>query len=298
VRRVRLFGLHLIDPGEQGIKINPNAAHTFFVDDGEVGCSTIELTDAGRQRVESWDPSQGLSCYTGGIDGHDAGGWWVHDNLIKGFWCHTGLSEHAVHFWTQSRDTVVERNRLIDNARGIGFGLGGASTPGPTVRAYADRPCPEASGAPQHYGGIIRGNFIWAGSQALFGSQSGFDSGIALESACGAKVAHNTVASAQAPLSSSIEYRFDASTSLVFLNNLMTGTLRNRGAGTASSDGNVQGVGTDLFVEASSGDLHLLSTASAALHQGAGLAPGLADTDIDGDPRPSSIPDVGADQRK
>ena len=38
VRRVRLFGLHIIDPGEQGIKINTNSAHSSFVDDGEIGC--------------------------------------------------------------------------------------------------------------------------------------------------------------------------------------------------------------------------------------------------------------------
>jgi hypothetical protein len=29
------------------------------------------------------------------MDGHQAVGWRVHDNVIAGFWCTTGLSEHG-----------------------------------------------------------------------------------------------------------------------------------------------------------------------------------------------------------
>ena len=67
-------------------------------------------------------------CIHRGIDAHDASGWTVRDNYISGFWCDGAggafLSEHAIHFWTGSRDTTVSRNKLVDNARGIGFGLG------------------------------------------------------------------------------------------------------------------------------------------------------------------------------
>ncbi len=44
----RIYNVHVIDPGQQAIKINQNSAYTHFADDGEVACSHIELTDAGR----------------------------------------------------------------------------------------------------------------------------------------------------------------------------------------------------------------------------------------------------------
>src|SRR5262245_50720029 len=65
-----IHNVRVMDPGQQGIKINPNAG--FFADAGEIRCSRVELTDAGRPFVRD-------SCYTGGIDGHQAVGWRVRD---------------------------------------------------------------------------------------------------------------------------------------------------------------------------------------------------------------------------
>jgi hypothetical protein len=141
---VLLYNLHIIDPGEQAVKINPGDT-AYFTDNGVIACSRIELTDAGRASVRN-------NCYTGGIDAHQARGWRIRDNSIEGFWCSTGLSEHAIHFWRASRDTLVQRNTIINNARGIGFGL---ATDG-DARTYSDNPCPAAGGTyVDHYGGII-----------------------------------------------------------------------------------------------------------------------------------------------
>jgi len=74
---VLIHDVRVIDPGQQGIKINSNGG--FFADAGEVRCSRVELTDAGRPFIRD-------GCYTGGIDGHQAVGWRVHDNVIAGFW--------------------------------------------------------------------------------------------------------------------------------------------------------------------------------------------------------------------
>ena len=281
-----IYNVHIIDPGQQAIKINPHAGKIYFPDDGVVACSTIELTDAGRAKV--WEING--SCYTGGVDGHHARGWVVRDNTISGFWCENGLSEHGVHFWTGSRDTVVERNYFEDNARGIGFGLSETGT----ARTYADGPCADATGYAGHYDGIIRNNFIFAHRSELFASQYGADGGIALAQACGAQVVHNTIAFTQSPFAA-IEWRF-SNTDADITNNLTTHNLMDRG-GTATLTGNLSGQPLSLFEDGSNGDLHLDQGATIAIDQGEALAAGLCDDDFDGDTRPiGSARDIGADE--
>ena len=283
--RTRIYDVRALDPGEQAIKIN-HASTGNYADFGEVACSTIELSDAGRQQVMQYT-SSGSNCYTGGIDAHGAQGWIVRDNRISGFWCSNGdLSEHGVHFWTGSRDTRVERNLLVDNARGIGFGLSSGG------RSYADTPCPGISDA-SHYGGVVANNLIVATDADLFASPNGMDGGISLAHACGATVVHNTVASTQAPFAS-IEWRF-ADTDVMLVNNLTTHTMRERDGATATSLGNIETATAADFVDLGAFDLHLAAGASA-IAQGAAEGASLAPLDVDGDPRPAA-PDVGADQR-
>ncbi|MFN2273018.1 MAG: hypothetical protein ACK2US_19420 [Anaerolineae bacterium] len=281
-----IYNVHIIDPGEQAIKINPYTGENalYFPDNGEIACSHIELTDAGRPHIRN-------NCYTGGVDAHQARDWVIRDNLIEGFWCPSGLSEHAIHMWVSCRDTLVERNVLRNNARGVGFGMWENLS---NRRTYPDDPCPSAGGGyVDHYGGIIRNNFVFANEGALFSSDDGFDCGICLWQACGARVLHNTVASTQAPVSSSIEWRFDH-TDVDIINNLVTHGLVDRG-GSAYLGGNLTSVPLSLFVDGAGGDLHLVSTASAAIDQVA--APIDAPDDVDGDLRPiGSASDVGADE--
>ena len=278
-----IHNVRVIDPGEQGIKINPNAG--FHADAGEIRCSRVELTDQGRPHIRN-------GCYTGGIDGHRALGWRVHDNVIAGFWCATGLSEHGIHFWTGSRDTVVERNVLRNNARGIGFGLG-LNTPG---RTYADVPCPGVTSA-GHFRGVIRNNFVVVNDPRVFSQASGgFDAGIALEQVCLAETSHNTVYSTQPPFSS-IEWRFAGNAGRV-ANNLVSHNLRARDGAAATVAGNVENGPPSLVVDlAGAGDLHLRIDAAAAIDRGVVLPPGTVDGDIDTDPR-DTAPDVGADEQR
>lgn len=281
-----IYNVHIIDPGQQAIKINPHSAKINFTDYGEVACSTIELTDTGRSKV--WDING--SCYTGGVDAHQSRGWVIRDNIIKGFWCQQGLSEHGVHFWTGGRDTIVERNRLIDNARGIGFGLG--SNDG--GRTYADNPCPGAGGYVGHFGGVIRNNFISASRAELFASQYGADGGIALAQACHTVVVHNTVAFTQAPFAA-IEWRF-SNTDADLINNLVTHNLMDRG-GTANLVSNLSNQPLSMFVTGQVSNLHLNSGAAAAIDQGAVVAAGICDDDFDGQNRPANAGrDIGADE--
>jgi hypothetical protein len=272
-----LHNLRVIDGAEQFIKINP--ANGFFVDNGTVRCSSLEMTDAGRALVRN-------NCYTGGIDAHQARGWTVARNRFEGFWCANGLSEHAIHFWTGSRDTVVDGNVIVNSARGIGLGLG-QNWPG---RTYADQPCGGAVNL-GHYGGRVTNNFVAATDARLVATPSGFDTGIALEEACGASVLHNTVASTSSPASSSIEWRF-ARTSAAVMNNLATHALVARDGATGTVQGDVANVPLAIFVDVAKGDLHLLSSAVQAIDNG--VAAGVT-SDIDGSPR-GVAPDVGADE--
>lgn len=287
--RTLIYDVHVKDALEQAIKINLNAAETHYPDQGVIACSHIELTNTGRPSVRN-------NCYTGGIDAHGAQGWTIRDNVIEGFYCASGLSEHGVHFWTGSRDTVVERNRIGNCARGVGFGLGETTASSTdTWRTYADNPCGSASPV-GHYGGIIRNNFVFANDPALFSSASGFDSGIAFEQACGSAAIHNTIYGTTTPLSSAIEWRF-ASTSITATNNLANAAFEDRGSGAiANASGNIDTAAPTDFVDAARGDLHLSSSPSGIIGAGVSVAGGTCDDDIDGEVRPSAR-DVGADQR-
>ncbi len=254
-----LYNLRIVDPGQQAIKINPHAAQVFFPDDGVVACSHIELTDTGRARVLAINGS----CYTGGVDAHAADGWVIRDNRIEGFWCPSGgLSEHAIHLWHNCADTLVERNRLVDNARGIGFGLGSAG----------------------HTGGVIRNNMVSVMQ----------DVGIGLESSPGTQVFHNSVYTQN--YFNSIEYRFAATTGVEIINNLTNQAIASRDGGSGTVQNNVTNAQASWFVDTAGGDLHLTAgTLATVVDQGQSLA-GVSD-DFDGDSRPQGGGyDIGADE--
>ncbi len=278
-----IYNVHIVDPGEQAIKINP-AADGYYTDNGVIACSHIELTDVGRPHIRN-------NCYTGGVDAHQSQNWIIRDNLIEGFWCSNGLSEHGIHLWRGCRDTTVERNVLKNNARGIGFGL----TTDPGGRTYPDNPCSAASGYVDDYGGVIRNNFVYANHSSLFASEYGFDCGICAWNSCNARVLHNTVYSADPEHTfSSIEWRF-SNTTASLVNNLVNGQMRERDGAHGTLSNNFTSAQAIWFVNASTGDLHLLSTAATVIDQV--TAPAEASDDIDGDPRPiGSASDIGADE--
>ncbi len=278
---VVLHNLVVRDPGQQAVKINANGPDQMYVvDDGVMRCSLLEMTDEGRAHVSG--------CYTGGLDAHRARDWHIHDNVIKGFWCANGLSEHAIHLWRGCRDTRIERNIIIDCARGIGLGLGEQGG----GRVYDDEPCDGAAPI-GHFGGLIRNNTISAHASGLGASGAGFDTGIALEQACEVRVLHNTVASTMTPYSS-IEWRW-VNTTAVVANNAVTHNLLPRNGGFAELIGNAEAVPTDRFLDLPAGDLHLAATATDLIDQAEALEAGWVTDDVDGEPRTAPA-DIGADE--
>ena len=271
------------DPGQQGIKINQSG--TAYADHGTVRCSTIRLTEAGRPNIRD-------NCYTGGIDAHRTQGWHVHDNHISGFWCEEGLSEHGIHFWQYNAGTLIERNTIENCARGIGLGLLGSESS--TPRSFEDLSCDGGGAFVEDWDGTVRNNTVLADDAALFASETGFDTGIALASACGAKVLHNTVYSTAAPFSS-IEWRFAGSDGALVGNNLVSHPMKARDA-TATEAGNLTEATAADFVDAAGHDLGLASS-SPAVDAGADLGEDAVSDDRDGNLRDDGAPDVGALER-
>jgi hypothetical protein len=279
VTGVRLYRLRLVDGGEQFVKVNPNGARTFWVDEGRLECSTLLLTDAGRPHVVSLP---GLPCYTGGIDAHAARGWVVRRNRFEGFWCTTGLSEHAIHFWSASRDTLSEHNVIVNCAMGIGYGLGEMGT----ARVYADNPYPGVAYV-GHYDGIIRNNVIYA-------HIAGFDTGVALEQARGVRVLHNTIVSTDTVTAffSSIDYRF-ANTVAEIRNNLVR-RISVRSGATGTVDHNLENVPLAYFVDVAAQDFHLVASAVNAIDKGVVVPEAGLDMD---NVAHGAAPDLGAYER-
>jgi hypothetical protein len=89
-----------------------------------------------------------------------------------------------------------------------------------------------------------------------------------------------------------IEARY-ADASGIFAYNLTNMDVINRDGASGTMTGNVTDAEASWFVEAGAGNLHLTSSATSAIDQGAPLDD--VPEDIDGDSRDPS-PDVGADE--
>jgi hypothetical protein len=210
----------------------------------------------------------GPQYYIGGIDGHQCKNWTVRNNVFKNIRSPSeDVAEHAIHFWSNSQGTLVENNVIINCDRGIGFGLGGSG----------------------HSGGIIRNNMIYHNS-----SEGSADVAIGLENAANAWVYNNTIYMEHS-YPNAIEYRFPGTSGGIIKNNLCNKAITSRDGGSADVANNTTTIWANWFVDASSGDLHLVSAIPQAVDHGV-IIPGL-NSDIDGDPRPQGKGiDMGADE--
>lgn len=269
VLNTRIYRVHFVDNAQQQLKINSDGTDSYYCDDGTVSCSRFILSASGRGNVRN-------NCYTGGVDGHQAQNWKIRNNHFEGFWCPSGLSEHAVHMWQESAGTVVESNFIKNCARGIGFGLGESRDP---ARSYSGL-CTSSgvTGYVGHWEGVIRNNIIVADDSKLFQSGSGFDCGICLEQNCGSSVVHNTIWSSQAPFRS-VDLRFQNTNGSVS-NNVASHSIASRQDANPTTSTNSANVGSGVFKCPANGDLHLTSAAPGTV-----LGSGVCDTDYEGDDR-------------
>ncbi len=278
---VELYGIVVEDTGAEAVLVEPDGAGSSFVDGGVVSCSTLRLTDEGRDRLR-------VACDAGGVAVRGGRDWSVRDNTIEGFWCPELQARPAVFAGDGARGTVVERNRLNDVAVGVQLGEGS----GGGRRGWDDSPCPE--GAAQHYEGLVRNNMVAIVEGGLLESSSGFLSGVRLQSACESTVLHNTVYSDIAPAGAAIEFSHPTTTGVV-ANNLTTHGLARRDDALIVSDTNYENAEAILFLYPRDRDVHLNPGAADAVDDGSDAYLDLCPEDVDGQRR-DARPDMGADE--
>lgn len=249
-----LRNCRIIDATEQLLKVSKDPNSQISSDSGLVENCLFEFTTG-----------KGLWWYTGGIDAHRSHNWIVRNNIFKNihnpdpFDGNHSLTEGAIHFWADSRGTLVENNIIINCDRGIMFGL-------------------SSSG---HFDGTIKNNFIVTNT----------DVGIYLGHAQNTKVYNNTVY-LNSSYPNAIEYRFDDCINNDIRNNLCNGLIRSRNGGEADTSANITSAKESWFVDIAKGDLHLTSAIEEVVDKGEAIES--ITKDIDNESR--SLIDIGADE--
>jgi len=273
---VTIADLTIKDVGNHGIQVS---GHNLYVHNVRIqntyqqmikGATVASSIDSAIVQCSLLEYTAGIgpNYYIGGLDIHKGINWIVRDNVFKNIISPSGsVAEHAVHFWDNASNNIVERNQIINCDRGIGFGLGDSN--------------PNSG----NNGGIIRNNMIYNVGSGLFN-----DVGIGLETSPNTKVYNNTV---YINYANAIEYRFTPTNGVDIKNNLTNKLIASRDGGQATLATNITNAQAGWFVNLNGGDLHLASSISSVVDQGTNLSPDVAD-DIDKTPRPGAGFDIGA----
>lgn len=160
----------------------------------------------------SYSAGIGPQYYIGGIDVHGGKDWIVRDSLFKGIASPgSKVAEHAIHFWNNTKNTLIENNLIINSDRGIGFGM-------------QNRPT---------FGGVIQNNTIL--HNAL--EHPNADVGIVLEESPNTRVLNNKIFLAH-NYRNAIEYRFSTTINVEIAGNLTNKSIRKRDGASATLKSN------------------------------------------------------------
>jgi hypothetical protein len=272
---IRKFPRHalLIDAGPRA----PRLSNLWLQDAGDalVMTGTDQSgagVDAGILENSSLDYStRGVSAAAGGLMLKGAKGWIVRNNAFRNILGPVGQAARpAVAATAGSSETVVEKNLFFNSHIGVALGLH------------------DVADSVDHSGGHITNNFFYRAA-TVAGAP-----GIVVADSPSTTVVHNTILGSGTS-TATIEYRYADAVELLVANNLVDGPIQALAGAWAIQTGNVTNATPELFVNAAAGDLHLRSTAFAAIDMGS--AGSSVDVDIDGEKRPAqAAPDAGADE--
>jgi hypothetical protein len=186
----------LRDGFEQLLKVSYNRKTNVSSDNGVIdNCEFVYTAGIGPQ------------YYIGGIDVHGGHNWVVRRSVFRGIASPSSrIAEHAIHFWNNTQNTLVEDNIIINCDRGIGFGM-------------TNRP---------NMGGVIRNNLILHSAN----KHPSADVGIILEESPNTKVLDNKIYLAH-PYRNAIEYRFVSTKNVEISGNLTNKAIRKRDGASA-----------------------------------------------------------------
>src|ERR1051325_1165263 len=238
---VLIHNVHIIDGGEQLIKMSYSGSPNQTGNYGTIECCTIEYTTS----------LPGANDYTNGIDLHNAHNWVIRDNIIRNIRSGpqaTNPAGPAILFFKGGSDQVIERNFIIDCDEGIFLGN------------WADNP------NLSNTGGIVRNNFIRGHSNSRCG--------IGVVLCPNAKVINNTIWSPGGTQYTveqySIEITGNLTTNLLLQNNIMDETpINNQNTAPPYTEANIDSALAFNFVNVSGNnpDLHLAAN-SIAINSG------------------------------
>jgi len=277
--RVTVKHCIIYDGGQQLVKSGPgeevwsevgsNAKHG--VDDCVFEYNTLRYTTGAPNHPQgSTSP-----CYTNGIDAIGSSNWKIQHNLFENIRCQahidgpiTGsIAGPSVLMWRGGENHVVNANTFIECERGVSFGLS----------------------SNLQLGGKITNNMFYRSS-----AQAG-DVGIYCSRCKSTLIDQNTVL-LSGTYSNAIEVRFSESNNVRVRNNLCDAQIAERDAPTATvKQHNTDNAAPSLFKSPSTGNLHLVSSASTAIDEANDVG---AAKDFDGHKRPttSGLVDIGADE--
>jgi hypothetical protein len=270
----RVYCVRLINAGSQFIKSNPTDVNAGLgVNNGVVEYCWFEYTGNPPN-----DHGAGIG-YFNGISAHAAGNWIVRGNLFKNLHNPDGSAypwNPSVLFWRNSSNTVTEQNIFINVDRAIAYGLDN-SVP------YRD-----------HTGGAIRNNFVSLAPGFLSPERKrSSDGSIIVWNSPETQVDHNTLLLNNNEFYA-IEFRFANTRNATARNNLADAPIHLRDDAAAAMSGNLLTATAAFFVNPAAGDLHLLPAATNVINKAAPV--NTVTNDFDGQLRPATNPDIGADE--
>lgn len=242
VKNAVLHNIAVKDTGQQLVKgsIGDGSKHS---ENCLVACSSFSYTD------------HAPSDYTNGVDILGGRNWVVRDNEFRrirgradqGYRCGP-----TILFWRDCRDSLVNRNVLIDCYRGIALGLTPSESKDSAGQSGFD-----------HHRGLICNNVVcnlnaWA------------DEALEANAAKDVRIEHNTVLVESGSSPWSIGVRFRGTTATV-RNNLTNKDVIQRDGGRLTAEGNVTGAARNWFANAATGDLRLANGQTKAAAAGVRL---------------------------